>query len=72
MLFLLEGLPIASTKHQTSKLTTTFGGLGSLCLVPFSPRADSPARTHQLLLFHREQTRQGPGQPLEVPVKFHW
>lgn len=49
----------ANSQCQTSKLTTTFGGLGP-CLVPFSPCADSQARTYELLLFHREQ-REGRG-----------
>lgn len=44
----------ASSQCQTSKLTTTFGGLGP-CLVAFSPCADSQARTYELLLFHGEQ-----------------
>ena len=42
------------------------------CLVPSSPCADSQARPQQLLLFQGEQKRQGPGRPLEAPVKFRW
>lgn len=49
----------ANSQCQTSKLTTTFGGRGP-CLVPFSPCADSQARTYELLLFHGEQ-REGRG-----------
>lgn len=61
----------ANSQRRTSKLTTTFGGWGP-CLVPFSPCADSQARTYQLLLFHGEQSSQGPPRRLEARVKFRW
>lgn len=61
----------ANSQHQTSKTNHHHCGAGS-CLVPFSPCADSQARTYQLLLFQEEQRRQGPLWTLEARVKFRW